>query len=158
MGARTTRRRPLPVARRHRQGLLCRSVTDRRASPRLPVSLRLLPSGVVPSVVCSSSGSVFCAHVHSAPFVPYQYRIPTAPSCVSLARVCASAFSSFSAAGRSYSSFHPCSRCCCRCRCGFCACFVDCLFPCRPSVVQLYHRSFHTLTPAHAPHSPPTRA
>ena len=28
--------------------------------------------------------------------------------------------------------------------------FVDCLFPCRPSVVQLYHRSFHTLSP-HVP-------
>ncbi|KAI1791681.1 hypothetical protein LXA43DRAFT_1010056 [Ganoderma leucocontextum] len=31
--------------------------------------------------------------------------------------------------------------------------FVNCLFPCRPSVVQLYHRSFHTLAPRPCPRS-----
>ena len=150
MGARTTRRRPLPVARRHRQGLLCRPVTDWRVPPARPsVSFFL----VLSRLLSAPLQALFSAHTY-IPLPSYRTSTvsTTAPSCVSLARVCASAFSSFSAAGRSYSSFHSCSRC------GFCACVVDCLFPCRLPVVHLYHRSFHTLTPAHAPHSPPTRA
>ena len=105
MGACTTRRRPLPVARRHRQGLLCRPVTDRRVPPpaRPSVSFSL----VLSRLLSAPLQAVICAHVHSAPFVPYQYRISTAPSCIHPASAplffCASAFC-FSPAGRCYSS------------------------------------------------------
>ena len=137
MGARTTRRRPLPVARRHRKGLLCRPMTGARPRPArrssaFPSRCRLSFS---PSVVCSSFRLCSArAHVHSSPYVPVPVPLqyPHRPGlCISLFRF-AQPF-----ALPPYSLFFFFLFL-------FCACLSIVYSLVRPSVVQLYHRSFHT--------------
>ncbi|PIL24485.1 hypothetical protein GSI_14240 [Ganoderma sinense ZZ0214-1] len=161
MGARTTRRRPLPVARRHRQGLLCRAVIGRRASPPAR-PLPLLPRVVVPSVVCSSLGC--CSRTRTfrslrtvcPPLRAVSITRPFCPSALTFffSLLSSGAFLHILHSPPSAAPVAVPAR----------VCFVDCLFSCRrPSVVHLYHRSFHiTHTPSlaspihihiHAPHS-----